>query len=282
MSTLQVFIISLAFFATMASARPGLLAVLYSYPTDNGGAIWTAVKDAKISNPDLPVIIIANPSSGPGTAVEEPYVTAVDEVVALGIKAIGYVDTNYGTIGISTVKSNMDKYVEWYPNITGFFLDQMRNEAGSEDYYTEITSYAVQLNRGFTMGNPGTASIASYIETVNNSVIYETQPLPTPQTLNLGYAIDRCSLIAYNVPAAQINQSYISEVAQYVQWIWVTDDILPNPYDTNPSYFQSLVQFIVAAGASPANPTTPESTATYSTLSTALSALLFCLVICFF
>jgi hypothetical protein len=278
MSRTSLLSLLLALSFMMANARPGLLVVLYSYPTDNGGAIWSSIKTTKINNPELPVMAIANPDSGPGTSQDSDYVTAINDLVAVGITVIGYVDTDYATVPIATVKANMDLYKDWYSGVTGFFLDQMKNVAGSESYYTEATAHAVSIGLGYTMGNPGTASIQSYFNTVNNSVIYEHHPLPAASVLNLGYPIEMCTLIAYDVPASVVNQSYINDVSQYVNWIWLTDDQEPNPYDSNPTYLSTLVSYIVNAGSSTPT-TTPAPSASGNSLTTSISTI-FVIIAC--
>lgn len=245
----------------VATATPGLLVVLYSYPTDNGGVTWQTVQNLSTAYPSLPVMVIVNPSSGPGSSIDSTYVSAIQGLATAGIRMIGYIDTYFAGVSYDSVVSQMQTYINWYPQISGFFLDEMSNDVGSETYYANLTKAAVQLGKPYTMGNPGTASLPSYIGTVNTSVIFEDSPLPPPSQLDLGYRIDQCALIVYSVTASSLNQSYIDDVSQFVSWIWITDRNLPNPYNDNPTYLAQEIQYLLNVPSSPSSspPHSPSS-----------------------
>lgn len=244
--------------ACLASAAPGLMIPLYSYPTDNGGAIWQAVQDAASNNPSISVIAIVNPDSGPGTTYDSTYNASVNTMVNAGVKCIGYVSTNYSAVPFATVTSNMDKYKTWYPGITGFFLDEMTNVGSQEVYYSNATKYAVSIGKPYTVGNAGTSTTQAYFNTVNNTVIYEKPGLPTAAALDLGFTPSGCTMMAYNVAASALNQTYIESIIQYSELVYITDDTLPNPYDVLPTYFSQLVTYL-ASGAPAVPPTAPSA-----------------------
>ena len=70
----------------------------YFYP----GQYWTQLGDA------APTVglAVANPNSGPGSALNTDYATAISNARHAGVKVIGYVDTGYfGTTGRMPARS---------------------------------------------------------------------------------------------------------------------------------------------------------------------------------
>ncbi|XP_063992487.1 spherulin-4-like [Diachasmimorpha longicaudata] len=240
-------LICLSLLLATSRAGPGLLIPLYTYPTE---PTWEALKSAAASNPSVQFVAIVNPNSGPGSNLDSTYVTSIASLTQVGVKCIGYVRTDYGAIPEDTVRGNMDKYTSWYPQISGFFLDEMAHSEGKESYYASLTAHAISTGKPFTMGNPGTSTTRKYFDTVNNTVIYETTNLPQLSALNLGFPSSGCSMIAYDVSASQVTQSYVDSVLQYTSLIYITDDKLDNPYDTLPTYFNQLVEYVRVAIAS--------------------------------
>uniref|UniRef100_A0A0C9R993 SR4 protein n=1 Tax=Fopius arisanus TaxID=64838 RepID=A0A0C9R993_9HYME len=222
-------------------AGPGLLIPLYTYPSDS---TWESLKSAASSNPLIEFVAIVNPNSGPGGYLDSTFVTGIAGLTQVGVRCIGYVSTNYGATSVEAVIANMEKYTNWYPQVAGFFLDEMAYTEGKESYYASLTARAVSMGKPFTIGNPGTSTTQAYFDSVNNTVIYETSNLPQLSTLHLSFPNSGCSIIAYDVPAAEVNQSYIDNILQYAHLIYITDDTLNNPYDSLPTYFNQLVDFI--------------------------------------
>ena len=57
------------------------------------------------------------------------------------------------------VKKDIDRYMEYYsPNIDGIFFDEMANNIGNENYYSQLSSYTKESVFDWTVGNPGTES----------------------------------------------------------------------------------------------------------------------------
>ena len=73
------------------SGRLGLLVPAYIYPV--AGGAWDQL--AAVAS-TVPLIAIVNPNSGPGTASDPNYVSAINNVRAAGGGVIGYVPTDYG------------------------------------------------------------------------------------------------------------------------------------------------------------------------------------------
>lgn len=254
--------LSLLLLVLSSYAVPGMLIPLYSYPEGSAATDWNTVKAAASANPSIPFVVIINPDNGPGSSVDTTYRSYVNSLVGAGCKCLGYISTKTGSVSASTVTGNMDKYKSWYPNVTGFFLDEMAYSGSKQSYYQSLTNYAVSIGYGYTMGNPGTATTQAYFNTVNNTVIFESKPLPRPSEVNLGFDISASSFIAYTIPGSQLNQTYISQISEYVSLIYITDAPTSDPYQQLPSYFNQLLSWfnnVSPVAPVPQAPTAPEA-----------------------
>ncbi|SRR5579885_315277 len=235
--------LNLAAHAEMATADPtGVMVPLYTYP----GQTWDTVIQAKNANPAVPVVAIINPSNGPGS-YDPNYASGITSLKQAGIIVLGYVFTGYGSRDAGSIESDINSYKNWY-GVNGIFFDEMSNVAGQEGYYKNLSEYAKSQGLAMTVGNPGADTAASYIGTMDNIIIYENWGLPTSTYLagwHTSYSKDNFAIIPYGV--SSLDSSYVAAAAAYVKYIYITDDSLPNPWDSVPSYFGALVSAVNAA-----------------------------------
>ena len=133
------------------------------------------VKDA---HPKIPIVVIANPNSGPGTSMDINFVNGINNLRAHGIVVIGYVFTNYASRSLNAVENDVHAYRTWY-NVNGILFDEMNNVAGHESYYSAASQYAKSLGLTFTIGNPGADVPSTYVGKVDTILIYESQGYPS-------------------------------------------------------------------------------------------------------
>ena len=221
-----------------SSAPIGIVVPLYSYPTSGS---WTAVIQAKQAYPNVPVIVVVSPGSGPGGSQDANYVQGIKELQAAGIKVLGYVDTGYGSDSISSVEAKVDLWEAWYaPN--GIFFDRMNNVPGYEGYYSSLGSYVHSLGMGTTMGNPGTSVPDSYVGTLDILNVFESGYLPALSFITYpGYAPTSFATMSYGVG---LDSAFISGAQGLVSWVYLTDGTLPDPYSSLPSYFAAEFSLI--------------------------------------
>lgn len=170
-------------------ANTGILEPTYIYPTA-GGAPWRSINNTKGNYTQVPVFIVANPASGPGTTQDSNYLNAINGQTKSGVVVLGYVWSNPGPNGfdpqtIQQVRNNIDTWVNLYPKIQGIFLDGMPNGvSGNEMYYQNITKY-IHVNKtlSFSFANPGADQLESYNGTVDNLNIYENVGMPNQGNL---------------------------------------------------------------------------------------------------
>jgi Spherulation-specific family 4 len=201
--------------------RPmGIVVPMYMDPNAN----WTLLEEAKQAYPSVPVLAIINPSNGSGTSFNSSYATGIKQMQASGIVVLGYVDTVYASVSAASAESQIDDYHLWY-NVDGIFLDDMVSSPGNQSYYSTLSQYTYSLGMNYTMGNPGTNVSSSYIGTVNNLMIYESNGQPSPATI-AQYSFDGPAT-GYSMIETQVllpSQSYIASIAPFVSYIWATND----------------------------------------------------------
>ncbi|MDQ6862348.1 MAG: spherulation-specific family 4 protein [Thermoproteota archaeon] len=216
----------------------GTIMPLYIYPTNPS---WSTVATIKDAHPKVPIVVIANPNSGPGNSPDSNFVNGINKLRAHGVVVIGYVATGYGSKSLAYLGGQINKYRSWY-NVNGILFDEMSNVAGNENYYRTLSNYAKSLGLSYTVGNPGTDVPATYVGTVDTILIYENRGYPSLGYLDgwhSHYNKSNWGMTSFGDP--YLSQLWIAYAKQYVGYIFITNDVLPNPYDSLPSYFSTLV-----------------------------------------
>ena len=269
--TYSLAIVTVLFFAAIvtatarisfaATSNSGIVIPLYTYPTDGS---WSASLQAKKAHPNVPIIAIINPSDGPGGSSDSNYVQGVKNFQAAGIIVIGYVATGYASHGMSDLDAQISRYKNWY-SVNGIFFDEMANNQGNENYYSTLNTYVKSLGMTYTMGNPGTTTLKSYVGTLDSIIIYESAGTPSlsypaSATFYPSYSKSNFGFLAYSVPS--LDTSFETSTSTYVQWMYITNDGLSNPWDTLPSYFMNEV---AALDAGPQSSTSTSATTSTTT-----------------
>ena len=224
--------------ATAMTTQTGIIVPLYSYP----GEVWDNLIKEKKSHPSVPIVAIINPDSGPGVR-DTNYVTGIKKLQSAGIIVLGYVYTH--KVDAGTIKNYVDDYKNWY-NVNGIFFDQMSNVHGNETFYAHLSSYAKSIGLNYTVGNPGTDTLPSYIGTVDNMVLYDNPGLPQVSSLfggwHANFTRNNFSVISYGI--TDINKTNVENIAKHVQYMYVTNSTLPNPFTNLPKYLDNLMGVI--------------------------------------
>jgi hypothetical protein len=217
----------------------GLIVPLYAYPTDPS---WSGLIHAKESYPNVPVIAVIAPSpNGPGGSYDSNFASGIARLQDAGITVLGYLNTQYAGQSLSTVKEWTSEYSNWY-NVDGIFFDCMANWDGDQNYYSNAAAYAESLGLSFNVGNPGTSTLQSYVGIDNLLVIYENPGTPSVSTIRSAAMGDSSSNFALQAYATNLpSESYLSSVSQYVSWVYFTDAGGSDPYQTLPSYINTLM-----------------------------------------
>jgi len=147
---------------TLVAATPELqlLVPAYFYPAGPGLQAWQRLMEAASK---MKMVAIVNPSSGPGDQRNADYSSILPAARDNGMRVFGYVSTGYGKRRLPEVKLEIARWVEFYPQISGFFFDQQLIEARDVTFAAEIRDYARQkIKNALVINNPGAMCDESY------------------------------------------------------------------------------------------------------------------------
>ena len=228
-----------------SETKTGVYVPLYINPAREGGwEEWQRVIDAKESHPSVPFVAAMNPANGVGAEKSSSFAEGVSRLQEAGITVIGYVATDYGERSPYLIKDEMLKYKAWY-DVDGIMFDEMSNKPGHDSYYRELNSFAKSIGLYYTKGNPGADVPESYADAADNIAIVEQAGMPSIASLAGWHTeYDKSKWTYCNYAINSVDREAIAETAEYAGLIYITDDVLPNPYDRLPSYFEELVETI--------------------------------------
>jgi len=173
------------------------------------------------------------------------------------------------TAAEAQVKADIDKWYSWY-DIDGIFLDCQAYSTGFEAYYSRIYAYIKgKDSSALVVGNPGVNTIESFLvyngKTVTDAVcIFETDngfSTWTPSSWCSKYNSDRFYVLPYNISSNEWKAVVDRAALLNIGWIYCTDDTGVNPWDTLPSYFEAMCDYIaVYSKPDPEQEPVPEPT----------------------
>jgi hypothetical protein len=225
---------------------------------------------------NIVVHIILNPASGPGTdpTIDPNYINAsksgplVDFINAGGV-VYGYVPTNYAQRDINLVKADVDKYYtpSYYQSafglttipIRGIFFDETSNNLANVGYYQTLRDYVKSKNyNAKVISNPGLSSVTGtsstftlddYVQTADTMVVFENTGQVYLNNYQAPSWVDQYpkSRFAHLIHTQTTLPDDIVELAACTRgagMLYVTQDVLNNPFDEIPTYWQDLVNDI--------------------------------------
>jgi hypothetical protein len=151
------------------------------------------------------------------------------------------------------VKADMLRWHQMYP-LDGFFVDEMSNVPNTAlfDYYAGLTAYARSLKPQYeVIANPGTNTEEAYRirNTADVFTIFEGDNYAnfTPSTWTQKYPAFQFAHLLYGIAGADLMRTNLDlAVNRRAGFIYVTDDVLPNPWDRLPSYWADEVAAVEA------------------------------------
>ncbi len=241
----------------------GLALMVPAYFDPRPGGDWDRLADAARR---VPMVAIMNPANGPGTTANGQYARAIQAMRTAGGRVTGYVYTSYGKRATTEVKADLQRYHGFYV-LDGFFLDEMANDGGaaSVSYYAELYDFIHRLNPAYQVtGNPGTTTLETYVSkpTVDTVVTFENGTgyagyIPSAWTRK--YPAHRfCHLLHSVTNAGSMTNAVTLAQARNAGFLYVTDDVLDNPWDRLPSYWDAEVNLIEGANRAAAEARPPK------------------------
>ncbi|MEO0514189.1 MAG: spherulation-specific family 4 protein [Planctomycetota bacterium] len=238
----------------------GLMVPAYIFP---GGTTNLAAYDDLVDAASrIPLTVILNPASGPGTSVEPAYNSIISDIQNAGGQVIGYIPTTFGNRSVVDIVTDAQSYNSFYGNgsFDGFFLDEMSNDAADLSLHQNIYTSLKLIDPSFSIfANPGTEVPEAFFSltqpTADTIVVFENfasqYPTNDPPSYYDNLDASQLAQIIHTVPTtgdigATVTSIVDQAVSENTGWLYVTDDILPNPFDTLPGFFDSLVDEIEA------------------------------------
>ncbi len=254
-TSLRTVLLALALVPSLPAAQRGeaslprmrVLVPAYFYPV--AGSPWERLTAAAALHPGR-VAAIGNPASGPGASPDPSYVAAFGAFRAAGGTLLGYVPSGYGARPSAMVEAEMALWFGWY-DAAGIFLDEMDNVPGAhEAYYRGLYAWLETNWPGKTLvANPGTASTLDYLDgafgrCADALCLFESSAafrVWSPDPWTVGRPRREVYALPYGVGASEWPAVVDHAARNRVGWLYTTDDVLPNPWDTLPSWFEAFV-----------------------------------------
>lgn len=247
------------------SEHPQQLAVPSYFDPVFDPQAWSSLAN---SAPGRVGVVVANVMVSENLLPQPAWLAALGEVRANGIEVVGYVDTGYlGLTGNRTRAGSTDLAAwihqigadvdSWYASygsqLSGIFFDRGQNACGPTpgsnewaDRYRGLSDTVKRVHPGaLTILNPGTAVPRCFDAAADTLVTFEGSYgsyVGDPGTANRFTAMswtptnpNKLWHIVYGVTDTKMMERVLAlSKTRAAGYIYVTDDALPNPYDTLP------------------------------------------------
>lgn len=254
-------------------APPAFQAILplYQYPLSAPSVLspwWQEVLDA--ANPETPLTVVVNPSSGPIDDTHPDYDNWIEALSQLSenphIQFLAYVSTRISPTSAvvrptEDILADVSTYAEFFrfPNtsqsfLDGIFLDEMSNLVGNVAAYQTVAD-AIRarqdLTGTFIAGNPGTSIPIEYLDqtTADLFIVREGTPADLLNNPMPGYVtssdyshLDFGAIIHGAADTTTLAEMLKEVKLRALDYVFITDDVLPNPFDVAPSYFDTFLR----------------------------------------
>jgi hypothetical protein len=224
--------------AAAVERRPVLGVPGYFYPGD----AWS------VSERSVPLLryLIVNPASGPGQAPDPAYVSAVASARAAGVQLLGYSSTTWGRRPTASVQAELNAYRDWY-GIRDIFLDEVATSPGQLAYY-EALANRVRAAGGQVALNPGTVPDEAYAGICDLLVVFEgpwaSYRSWRPPAWQRRHPQVRFWHLVHDTPASRLDAALSLASRRSADVVYVTDDVMDNPWDRLPSYWTRQLRAI--------------------------------------
>jgi hypothetical protein len=218
---------------------------MYQYPTL--GTFWSDITGA--GSTTIPFVIV-NPASGPGVSVDPNYTTAIDNNTTAGIRSIGYIDTSYQSRNYQDAFDDIDEWYQMYPDVTGIFIDQVQDTNANDVCYIAGLYNHVKNNHpdDLVIINPGTNISDNFepyadifMNAENTYAAYQTWTVQHPGFEDNPAFANRFWHLIHTTDASDYTAAVNLARSNNAGWVYITDDVMPNPYDVTPSYWNTEV-----------------------------------------
>jgi hypothetical protein len=183
-------------------------------------------------------VIVHNPGSGPGEALDESFNVPLGQLRAAGVQVVGYVDTSYGLRPTAEVLADFERYVGWY-GVSGVFFDRVPTGPDHVPHYARLSREARQLGADVVAFNHGAYPIEAYAEHGDLLGTFEGT-----WDAYVGAMVPRWSRsrpagqffhLIYSVPHPCFSDAFLLVARRRTGCVYVTDRGGINPWDRLPA-----------------------------------------------
>lgn len=227
-----------------------LIVPAYFYPSGKGLEDWERMNRAAAR---VPLIAIANPSSGPGLEQNPDYRQAITAAERAGVQVVGYVNTEYARRPRSVVEGEITRWLEFYPDISGFFFDAQASQATDAhlEYYLKLRDFVrARKPKALIIANPGTICEQGFLEQATADVVvcfensegFAKFELPSWTEM---YPSARFAALPYNVAdTATLRLTLQEAVIKGIKDLYITGHSGVNPWNGLPEYWETEVEMV--------------------------------------
>lgn len=225
-----------AVFALVAVANATQVIIpAYFYP----GALWTL----SASGGSKASVMVANPNNGPGSKVDANYKSAITAAQSKGVRVVGYVHLSYGTRDPNAVKADIAAWYSMYPSVDGIFFDECPATATGVSYVSAMQKVVKSHAKNLLVLNPGVYPVQSYMNLGDILLVFEDSYSRYVSTSVPSWVTNYSSSKFYHVVHTTTSAQYANALALAKQrragYVYITNDVMPNPYDTLPTYWST-------------------------------------------
>lgn len=230
-----------------------LIVPAYFYPAEKGLAQWKRLID---SSEKAPLVAIVNPDSGPGKRIDPSYTQLFELSRGRPITLIGYVTFSYAKRPISAIKADVDSWLQFYPEVQGIFFDEQPSGVEHVAFAAECFAYArSRIDRAAVVTNPGIPCAREYLagRDCPTACLFEHETgfdtLQFPEWISR-VPRERIYTLHYSVKGVPQMQKFLeAAVSKGAGSVYITDRLMPNPWDGLPAYWDDQVDAVARLNA---------------------------------
>jgi Spherulation-specific family 4 len=194
-------------------------------------------------------VVVINPDSGIGRRADTGYGAVVKRLREVGVTVAGYVDTAYGRRLAEHVIDEALAYRSVY-ELDAIFLDQVSADRSGLTYYQHLSTRLAAAHMHLIL-NPGTAPVPEYLDLADVVVTFEgaweTYRALSPTPALRGARAATWHLV-HSTPPEQQEQVLQRVYRHRADLVYITDAMMPNPWDRLPTRWSSLLEPRLGSG----------------------------------
>jgi len=217
-------------------AFEGLLIPFYHYPLLEKDSEVTKLINLKKRFLDIKIIAIVNPNNGSFTRELYNFSYMIDRLKSAGIEVAGYIHTSYGKRDFCGVVRDIAHWKKFYRKwgVDAIFVDEVSCQEEVGCYY-QLLLREIKKNFSKVIFNPGTFCIPSFMQQADIVVIQESNSTSLSSLKKLQ---PKKAVLLHSIKRLPSLEQF-----KDVDYLYITEQTLPNPWAKLSSYLEELCEF---------------------------------------